>query len=797
MKRLLSSWGVALLLLLAYSTLLAIATGVESSLGTTVANDYIYKSVWFIALQVLMVAVSVGVMIKSKLIKRKLYGVVTLHIALILILAGAVTTHIFGYEGVLHLREGQSSSHMMITDSQGMSMMSYELPFALTLDDFVLERYPGSQSPSSYESFLSVDRDGEVSEAHIYMNRVLDIAHYRIFQTSYDPDEMGSILTISYDPWGTGITYTGYFLMIAGFLMILLGRNSYFRRRVEELNSIYSRVATLLALAVLIPGVSLAAPTAIPHSVADQFSRLQVQSPTGRMEPVDTYTEQLLRKLTRSNSYEGLDSNQAILGILAFPDEWSIEPLFESSTEEIHRLLNISGESFSFIDLFNDEGIYILDAQVQEAYAKSASERNRLDKEILKIDERANILYALQMGKLFSIFPVPGGENHKWVSGGDDLTMLNGDDFNFVSKIPILLIQEINIAASTGEWDEVSEVLNMIEIYQQRRSTDILQSERQIEVEILYNRLSIFSRATFAYMTMGIVLLILALLHLSNNRKWTLWGLRGSVAVVILLFVAQSLALAARWYISGRAPWANGYESMIYVAWSSILSGLLFVRRSYLTFALATFLGGVVLLVAHLNFLDPEITPLVPVLKSYWLMLHVAVITASYALFGMSFFVSGLNLTMVAFGSHNERSQLTLKELRIISELSLTIGLALLSIGTFLGAIWANESWGRYWGWDPKETWALISMMVYALVIHSRYIPKLNTNFAFNTLTIYALGSILMTYFGVNYFLNGLHSYAGGSTPPALWGVWITYAVVSVVVAIAWQKSRANERKVL
>ncbi|MFI3303565.1 MAG: cytochrome c biogenesis protein CcsA [Rikenellaceae bacterium] len=792
MKRFLSSWRVSLLLLLAYATLLAVATGVESAKGTTIANDYIYKSVWFIALQLLMVVTSVGVMIKTQLIKRKLYGVVTLHIALIMILAGALTTHIFGYEGMLRLREGQSSNHMMITDSQGMIVRSYELPFTLTLEDFVLERYPGSQSPSSYESFLSVEQEGDVREEHIYMNRVLDISSYRIFQTSYDPDEMGSILTISYDPWGTGISYMGYFLMSLGFLMILFGRNSIFRRRVEELNSIYKKAATLLAFAILVPSIAGATTelTVVPKEFANKFGHLQIQSPTGRMEPVDTHTEQLLRKLIRSNSYRGLDSNQAILGIIAFPDEWSVEPIFESSTEEILNLLeDVKGDKFALYNLFSIEGDYLLEEQVKAAYAKSASERNRFDKEILKIDERANILYALQLGQLFSIFPVPDSETNEWVSGGNDLTMLNGDDFMFVSKIPLLLIQEMNIASTSGDWDSASEVIDMINIYQQRRSTEILQSPTQVKVEILYNRLSVFSRVTFAYMTMGIVLLILSLIHLNRNRRWTLWGLRGGIGIVILLFTAQTLALAARWYISGRAPWANGYESMIYVAWSSLLAGLVFIRRSYLTFALATFLGGVVLLVAHLNFLDPEITPLVPVLKSYWLMLHVAIITASYAFFGMSFFVSGLNISMVAFGGQDERGRLTLRELRIISELSLTIGLALLSVGTFLGAVWANESWGRYWGWDPKETWALISMLVYALVIHSRYIPKLNTNFAFNTLTIYALGSILMTYFGVNYFLNGLHSYAGG-TPPALWGVWIIYAIVTVIVGIAWQKSR-------
>lgn len=791
MKHLLSSWRVALSLLLVYAIALAVATGIESSKGTLVAKTSVYQSLWFIILQVFMVVVTVGVMIKTKLFQRKRYGVILLHISLILILVGALVTHIFGYEGMVHIREGQKTQTMMML-GQGpeASTEIVDLPFSLELKDFLLERYPGSQSPSSYESFLIVEKDGQRTEEHIYMNRVLDLGGYRIFQTSYDPDELGSVLTINCDPYGTSISYFAYALMCLGFLLVIVGPNTYFRVKLRELNSMYKKSLTVLVMALVLPvTMSYAAPREVSKDFAAKFGALQVQSPTGRMEPVNTYSKQILRKLTRSNYYKGMNSDQVLLGMLAFPEQWAVEPILSTDNPDLQKQLSIKGEEFSYSDLFNVRGEYILEDSVQSAYTKAANQRNRYDKELIKIDERANILYGLQQRMFLAIFPDANGVNDKWLSAGDDLSSLQGDDLMFVSRIMDWLEQEVRDAVISKNWEQAEKVLGMIDTFQQKRSSNILQTPFEVKMELLYNKMNVFSRATFAYMGLGLVLLIFSLMYMNKKEKWSLKTIYILIGLIAVVFLLHSLALATRAYISGRAPWANGYESMIYVAWSTLLAGFIFIKRSYLTLALSTFLGGVVLLVAHLNFMDPQITPLVPVLKSYWLMLHVAIITSSYSFFGISFMLSSLNMSFVAFKKQTDVTLHTIKELRIISELSLTLGLALLSIGTFLGAIWANESWGRYWGWDPKETWALISMLVYALVLHTRYIPKMNTNLMYNTLTIYALGSILMTYFGVNYYLNGLHSYAGGTTPPALWGVFVIYALISYVVFMAWKRS--------
>lgn len=229
------------------------------------------------------------------------------------------------------------------------------------------------------------------------------------------------------------------------------------------------------------------------------------------------------------------------------------------------------------------------------------------------------------------------------------------------------------------------------------------------------------------YMAVGLLLLIFVVGQLLKPRRWVKTAIIPLVALVVLIFLLHTSGIGIRWYISGRAPWANAYESMIYVAWATALAGLLFIKRSSMTLALAAFFAGIILFVANLNFMDPEITPLVPVLKSYWLMIHVAVITASYGFFGISFLLGLLTLAFMSAGNPSKVALLQphIRELRIINEMSLHIGLYLLTAGIFLGAVWANESWGRYWGWDPKETWALITMVIIAFILHARFLPLL------------------------------------------------------------------------
>lgn len=794
LKMMFTSWKITLVLLIHYMILLAAATFVEKSQGTAMAREVIYNNPLFYLLQLLLVLNFCAIAWQGRLWKQRKYGVLLLHISFIVILLGALVTNIFGFEGIVHIREGETASHMRTTEDD-----ARPLPFSIRLDDFKLVRYPGSHSPSSFESFLTIRTDeGERSE-HIYMNKVIYEQGYRLYQSSYDSDEQGTVLTVNNDRIGTAITYAGYLFLLAGMLLTLADRKSRFRQLAKQLK----HTAPILLLA-FIPAVSFAQKadtelllkSTIPVEQAEQWGRLQVQCPTGRIEPLDTYTDKLLRKIYRSNSFEGLTSEQVIIGFLMNPAYWGNVPFIRQTNKELQQAYSLpEGKYLRFLDLFDEGGKYLIADAVDKAYSRPAAERSRMEKDLLKLDEKVNILYSLQQGKMLALFPLPGDTGGKWYSPGDDLSVFSGRDSLFVSKIMPWYLGEAVDALRTGDWESAQEVLSMMNVYQQKQSATPLLTKKQVAWELFYNKVRLFFWSAMGYMAVGLLLLVFVVWRLLKPKRWFRFVIIPLVMLVVLIFLLHTSGIAIRWYISGRAPWANAYESMIYVAWATALAGLLFIKRSSMTLALAAFFAGIILFVANLNFMDPEITPLVPVLKSYWLMIHVAVITASYGFFGISFLL-GL-LTLAFMGTSNPSKVVLLqphiRELRIINEMSLHIGLYLLTAGIFLGAVWANESWGRYWGWDPKETWALITMVVYAFILHARFLPALRSDYAFSVMSVLGLASVLMTYFGVNYYLSGLHSYGGGDTPPGLAAIFITYACAFALIVYAGYKQHREQ----
>lgn len=753
------SWKTALILLIHYAVLLAAATFVEQSAGTAAAREHIYTHPLFFLLQLLLIIAFVGLAHKHRLWQQKRYGVWVLHVSLIVILLGALVTHLFGFEGIVHIREGEATGMMRQADQK------HELPFTIRLDNFELVRYPGSNSPSSFESFLTISSAGGVRQEHIYMNKVIYEQGYRIYQSSYDPDEQGTVLTVNHDAIGTGITYTGYALLLLGIFMTLFSPHSRFR----QLNDRLKQFATVALLWVALAAQAQASDTnrltqnTIPAGHARAWGSLQVQCPTGRIEPVNTYTAKLLRKIYRSDSFEGLSSEQVIIGFMINPMYWSNVPIIRQTNTQLREELALpEGEYVRFSDLFDSEGHYRIAKQVDEAYARPSAERSKLDKDVLKLDEKINILYLLLQGKLFSLFPLPDDSSGKWYSFGDDLTLFTGKDSMFVSRIMPWYLDESTVALTGGDWGKANEVLDMIRVYQQKQSTSALLSGRQVAWELFYNRARVFFWSAMCYLLAGLLLLFVAILKLLTQKENLRYLVYTLTALIALIFLMHTAGIGIRWYIAGRAPWANAYESMIYVGWATALAGLWFARRTTITLALAALLAGIVLFVANLNFMDSEITPLVPVLKSYWLMIHVSVITASYGFFGISMLLGIVSLCFMTISTKRKNARLDQKveELRTINEMLLHIGLYLLTAGIFIGAIWANESWGRYWGWDPKETWALITMVVYAFILHARFVPALRSDYAFSIMSVLGFLSVLMTYFGVNYYFTGLHSYA-------------------------------------
>jgi len=681
-----------------------------------------------------------------------------------------------------------------------------KLPFSIKLNDFILERYPGSNSPSSYASEVTViDKEKNIEMPYkVYMNHVLNYRGYRFFQSSYDRDEKGTILSVNHDGWGTGITYVGYFLMALGMFAALFSKHSRFQflaRKSSKLH--YSRktatvafllISTLFSSTVFASENSTGELPVINKEQAKDFGMLLIQERDGRIRPVSSLASEVLRKIARKDLYKGQTPEQVFLGILVFSEKWQNEPMIRVNHPELQKLLGLSGKyaSFSQIVDFHSQDSYLLRNYVETAYAKKPSNQSKFDKEVLKVDERVNIFYMIISGTFLRVFPVPDNENHKWITADESKKYFSGDEEIFVRGILPMYYDEVRKATTSGDWSTAKQYLEHIKSFQKKYGVEIMPSESKVKLEILYNKVNIFKRLSGYYGIVAFVLLVFFFITLLNPKARLGKAIRIGSYVVIFLFLLHTAGLAIRWYISEHAPWSDGYESMIYIGWATVLAGLIFMKKSEITLAITALLTSIILMVAGLSWMDPEITNLVPVLKSYWLVIHVAIITASYGFLALGSLLGFFNLILMNLKTDKnfKRLDLTITELSYIIEMTLIIGLYMLTIGTFLGGVWANESWGRYWGWDPKETWALVTVLIYAFIVHMRYIQGFKGNFAINFAALIGYSSVLMTYFGVNYYLSGLHSYAKGDPVPIPTFVYYALIVVAVVSVMAYVTER-------
>ena len=684
-----------------------------------------------------------------------------------------------------------------------------KLPFALELVDFQLERYPGSESPSSYASeVILIDTDKGIREPHrIFMNNVLNYGGYRFFQSSYDPDEKGTILSVNHDYWGTLITYIGYALLTLGMIISFFSKNSRFRFLIKSTGELKraGKATAVIVLLLLTSGFSgnhLQAQVPelqneISREHAEKFGRLLVQGNDGRIEPVNTLASELLRKISRKRELNGRNANQVLLGMLTDPMQWQSVKMIKVGNENVSDILGIDGKMAAFNDFidFENQGTYKLQTHVEEAYQKKPAERSKFDNEIIKVDERVNISFLIYNGALLRIFPVPDSPDNKWVSARDVDEYFEDEPALFVSGILQIYADSVNYGKQTGNWSPADKTLGYLKTFQSRFGSEVFPSQTKIDMEIFYNKADIFKRLYQLYGLIGLVMLILLFISILNPGKKFNGVLKVFMGILVIGFLLHTLGLAMRWYISGHAPWSNGYESMIYIAWATMLAGLIFAKRSMITIAATAILASVILMVAHLSWMDPQITTLVPVLKSYWLIIHVAIITASYSFLGLGALMAAFNLIIMIFKTSKNYLNLNLKirEVTYIIEMSLIIGVIMLSIGTYLGGVWANESWGRYWGWDPKETWALITILIYSFILHMRLIPGLKDAWGFNFAALIGFSSVIMTYFGVNYYLSGLHSYAQGDPVPVPNFVYYTIAIIVAISALAYFRNRKHD----
>ena len=673
------------------------------------------------------------------------------------------------------------------------------LPFSLRLTDFVLDRYPGSNSPSGYKSnIVLIDKVENLEKPFtIFMNNILKHKGYRFYQSSYDPDELGTILAVNHDLAGMLITYAGYGLLFLFIILSLLNRKSVFNTvNAGYWNSELRKKAPALIILLLVSGlINVDAQKLVASKdAAEAFGNVLVQDQKGRTKPLFVLSNDILRKVTRENKFEGLTPMQVYLGIYLDFDNWKDVPMIKISNRDLQKSLGISRNLASFAELVDlaGGGSYKLSEGISKAYAKSPGTRTKADKEIMKVDERVNILYMIYTGGFLKIFPLHNDPD-SWGSPEDAIkTAMNREDSIYLKNVIPLFAEALRANNNTT----ARQISSSIKEYQEKFAGYDLPPESKSIAESIYYKLMIFERLFPFYATLGVLMLIGLIIMVIRGRKNTSMFVRILSWVLFAGFLFHTFGLGIRWYIAGHSPMSNGYESMIFISWVTLLAGFIFSRKSPFALSATAVLAGMTLMVAHLSFMDPEITNLVPVLKSYWLTLHVSVITGSYGFLGLGAILGIISMILLSLSDKKniERISVTIDELAVINYKTLTLGLYLLTIGTFLGAVWANESWGRYWGWDPKETWSLITIIVYSFVIHSRMIPGMKDIYTFNLLSLFAFSSVLMTYFGVNYYLTGLHSYASGDPIPVPVFVYVAVIVLASLSLVAYMKYRKWEK---
>lgn len=673
-----------------------------------------------------------------------------------------------------------------------------KLPFSLKLVDFQLERYPGSMSPSSYASEVELTDKSQGIENlpyRIYMNHVLDHRNYRFFQSSFDRDEKGTVLSVNHDP-GTLPTYLGYILLTIGMIWNLFDKAGRFQKLLRGAKKLQG--ASLLAIgfmalnfttplqAASLPALDVNSSKVIQSynvKEIEKFGKLVVQDHAGRMKPVDTLAHEVISKLTGKSSVYGVEPVAMLLGMTVEPNFYQTLAMIKIDHTRIAKELGLEEDVkyAKFSDFFTANGQYKLSQQIAQSVRKKPLDKNLYDKELVKVDERLNIAYMTYTGALLQIYPKPHDANNKWMNPQDAIEQFPSEVGKMVRLMMVYLFEGTDNLVKDGNASKFDQATHLIKLYQEKFGSAVLPSDSAIDIEVQYNKLGLLSKLVPLYLLVGVVLLIAAFINVIKTSFSIKTVTKISWILIVIGFMVHVIGMGMRWYIGDHAPWSNAYESIVFIAASTVVAGLIFARQSPFTLGATALLAGVTMAVAHLNFINPEITNLVPVLKSYWLMIHVATIISGDGFLGLGSILSLLVLILFILKQEGkENIERSIKELTNIAEMSLIVGLFLLTIGNFLGGVWANESWGRYWGWDAKETWAAVTILVYATVLHLRFIPKFNNPFAFNVASLWAYSSVIMTYFGVNYYLSGLHSYAAGAPVPI--PTWVPYALVGLLL---------------
>lgn len=715
-------------LLMLMTVVLGVATFVEDECGTAFAGRYIYDSAWFTVLWTVISLSAIGLLAKAKIWKRK--AVMMIHASFILILVGALTTSLTAKKGMLHLREGETVDRYLSEER-----MLEQLPFSIRLDKYETEFHPGTDTPADYVSEIAVSYDGGKSfeEYRISMNKIFNRNGVRLYQSSYDDDGKGSYLSVNIDRWGIPITYAGYVLLFVSMIFMLMEKNGTFRRLIRG-EKVAGIAVALLLLLINIQTTEASEKRmrgAVTEEQAEAFGKLQVMY-NGRICPVQTLALDFTRKLTGDNSYRSFTAEQVFLSFIFYPEVWIREKLIEVDDSKLCNKYHLP-ERASMLDFF-PEGRYI--------FANTPAP----SKAVMEMDEKISLIVMAQEGHLLQMFPIRDGVRILWTSpciATEDSVA----DRNTAYGAEILRKIDTDLHSNDGK--DYDKIIKELSDFQRKNGGETFLPERKVNAEILLNHLHTTGWMFKLLLTMGIILI--PAMKLKEKHPKTLKILHKCFLTIIVICASLLTAvLSLRWYVGGHFPMSNGYETMQTLA-LMIMLGTLAIGRKHMLFAsLGMLTAGFALLVSSLSEMNPQITHLMPVLSSPLLSIHVSSIMASYAMLSLTFFIAVGALA---------RPSATEESMRLIY-LILYPALTLLTIGIFVGAVWANVSWGTYWSWDPKEVWALITMLIYSMPLHRQSLPFFRKRKCFLIYIAGAFATVLMTYFGVNYILGGMHSYA-------------------------------------
>lgn len=738
---------------------MAAATIVEKSQGTDYAHAHYYGAWWFILIWAVLAALGAFYIIKRKV---KCASTLALHLSFIIILAGALLTHISAKRGMIHLRIGQPTDTYMAQDEE-QGMKEEKLPFSLCLQKFEAKMHDGTNAVADYSSKFTVIDGGDKSEGEVSMNNIYSHRSYRLYQSSYDEDGKGSVLAINADPYGIPVTYTGYALLFISLVWMLFDPKGGYRKLLKS--PLLKKGALMIALILSMANIqTLHAESAtgnlqnavLPKETAEKFGELHILY-NDRICPVQTFALDFCKKIYGARSYQGLTAEQVLSGWVFYGNTWANEPFIKIKSGEMKTAMNLPDYA-SLNTFFNREmGGYTIGQYVQEYYN---GQQDKFHQQAADIDGKIQIIMELREGISLKVLPytfiknVKATKDHSFIKAGTTTW------FSPVDKLPqavehqhALYIRNVfsllNGDVKAGNTSRVNEFFVKMKKYQEVSSGNSLPTATQYKAERINNAFPFATILFMANLTLGFIALFYTIYRMTKKKEIKVLN----IALPILLgvsFLALTFGLALRWIISGNVPMSNGYESMLTVAWFVMLISILMQLRIRIVMVFGFLISGFFLLVSHINQMDPAIGQMMPVLNSPLLSIHVSIIMMSYALLSLTFICGIMGICL---RSHGE-------ELQALSRIFLYPALTTMGFGIFIGAIWANVSWGNYWSWDSKETWALITFMIYAVVVHTQSLPVFRKPLVYHIYITLAFLSIAMTYFGVNYFLTGMHSYA-------------------------------------